>query len=119
MKTEDRERLGKEAGEIARADTLKHCKAVRLTPRLVVRRIKEGLDAKENKVFYDKDRGKCIIGPDMINHTARAKAIDQAISILDLKPAEKKEISGTVAINHELSPEVESMFEKIYQKGTK
>jgi hypothetical protein len=92
MKTEDRERLGKEAGEIARADTLKHCKAVKLTPRRVLKVIADGLTAMENNVFYDKDRGKCIIGPDLINWKARQKAVDQAISILDMKPAEKHEV---------------------------
>jgi hypothetical protein len=88
------------ANEIARSQTLKQCKSVGLTSRRVVRRIKEGLDALENKVFYDKDRGKCVFSPDMINWSARQKAIDQAISILDLKPAEKHKVehSGKVTL---------------------
>lgn len=80
------------AADYARKQILKQCRSVGLSSRLTIKRIKEGLDAKENKVFYDKDRGKCIVGPDMINHAARAKAIDQAISILDMKPAEKHEV---------------------------
>lgn len=116
MKSED-EKLCEKSLEIARAETLKHCKAVKLTPRRVLKRIAEGLDAKENKVFYDKDIGECVIGPDQINWTARQKAIDQAVSILDLKPAEKKEISGKLTMNHELSPELQEMFDSIY--GTK
>jgi hypothetical protein len=90
--TKKRETLGREAGEIARADTLKHCKAIGLTPRKVLRRIKEGLYAKENKIFYDKDRGRCVVGPDQINHTARAKAVDQAISVFGINAPEKSKI---------------------------
>lgn len=92
MKTAERERLGKESGEIARAETLRHCKAIKLTPRLVLRRIKEGLDAIQNDVFYDKDRGKCVVGPDMVNYKARSKSIDQAMSVLGIMAPEKHDV---------------------------
>jgi len=77
----------------ARKEVLRHCKAVKLTPRKALRRIADALDAKENKVFYDKDRGRCVIGPPMIDWAARAKAVDQAIAILDMKPAEKHDVA--------------------------
>ena len=88
------------AAGYARKMVLKQCKSVGLTTRLTIKRIREGLNALENKVFYDKDRGRCIIAPEMINWAARQKAIDQAISILDLKPAEKREIkhSGSIKL---------------------
>jgi hypothetical protein len=86
--------IGIEAREIARAEVLKECrrKDVNLGLRRVLRKISEGLEAQENKVFYDKDRGKCIVGPDQINWSARQKAVDQAMAILDLKPAEKHDV---------------------------
>lgn len=95
MKTEEREKLGKEAGEIARAETLKHCKAVKLTPRRILKRISEGLDAKENKVFYDKDRGRCITGPDMIAHEVRLDAAKMGLSIWGMKAPEKLDVTVT------------------------
>jgi len=57
MKRKECEELGKECGEFARSQTLKHCKVVKLTPRRVLKRISEGLDAKENKVFMTRIEG--------------------------------------------------------------
>jgi isopenicillin N synthase-like dioxygenase len=91
MNSED-EKFCQESLEIARAETLKHCKAVKLTPRRVLKGIAEGLDAKENKVFYDRQTEKVVYSKKLINWTARQKAIDQAVSILDLTPVEKKKI---------------------------
>ena len=86
------EEMGELAADAGRQHVLKQCKSVGLTSRLTIKRIREGLNALENKVFYDKDRGKCVTGPNMINWTARQKAVDQSISLLDLKPAEKRKI---------------------------
>jgi hypothetical protein len=104
------------AADHGRKKVLKDCKEVKLTPRRVLRRLAEGLDAIENKIFYDKDRGRCIVGPDQINWSARQKAVDQAISILGLKPPEKKEINGELKLNHELTPEVQDLFNRIYAR---
>ena len=95
------EDIGVKAAETARKQVLKHCKSVGLSARLTLKRVREGLDALENKVFYDKDRGKCITGPDMINWTARQKAVDQSMVILELKPPEKHEldVKGDMKIN--------------------
>lgn len=89
----ENEKLGKEAGELARAETLKHCKAVKFTPRRILQRLSEGLDAKENKVFYDKDRGKCIVGPDQIAHDVRLDAAKVGISIWGMKAPDKIEMN--------------------------
>jgi hypothetical protein len=96
MKKLSKEEMCQEAADYARKQVLKDCKAVGLTARKTIQRIKDGLDALETKVFYDKDRGKCVVGPDQINFTARAKAVDQAISILDLKAPEKQQIDLTI-----------------------
>ena len=81
--------------EYLRSQTIKAFKKAGVTLGRVAKRISEGLDANENKVFYDKDRGKCVVGPDMINWAARQKAIDQAVAILDIKPAEKHDVTVT------------------------
>lgn len=86
MKTD--EQIGAEAALKAHNKILKEAKAVKLTTRLVLQRLKEGLDAKENKVFYDKDRGKCILSPDLINWATRSKSIDQAMAIFNMAPKE-------------------------------
>jgi len=82
------EEIGAEAAKLAHAKVLREAKSVKLTTKKVLRRIAQGLDAKENRVFYDKDRGKCVVGPDMISWTARAKSIDQAMVVLDMTPKE-------------------------------
>ena len=84
--------IGQKSAEIARGELLKHCRSVSLSPRKVCKRIAESLDATEVKTHYDKDRGKWVYSTLMIDWAARAKAIDQAICILDLKPVEKRSI---------------------------
>lgn len=100
--------IGDKAKEIAREKILSLCKRVRLTPQRTLKRISESLDAKEHKVFYDKDRGRCVIGPTMIDWAARAKAIDQAIAILDIKPAEKIDLT----INEDLADRIRKARER-------
>jgi hypothetical protein len=107
------------AGDEARKQTLKECKAIGLTTRKTLKAIAEGLVAHEVKTNYDKDRARWAYSDDLIDHKTRLSAAALAISILDLKPPEKKELTGTLTLNHELPPEVETMFEKIYGKGKK
>lgn len=99
----ENEKLGKESGELARAETLKHCKAVKLTPRRILKRISEGLDAKENKVFYDKDRGKCVVGPDMIAHEVRLDSAKLGLSIWGMKAPDKLDVNVTGDIGDRLN----------------
>ena len=113
MKVEEREKLAKESGEIARAETLKHCKAVKLTPRRALKRIAEGLDAHEVKPHYDKDRGRWAYSKSLVAHGTRLKAAEMVISLLDMKPAERKKIEGELKHTHELSPELEELFKEI------
>ncbi len=101
MKTN--EEMGAEAALVARKVILVEAERVKLSTRRVLQRISDGLDATENKVFYDKDRGECVVGPDQINWTARQKAADQGIVVLDLKPPDKAKvdmnIKGDLKIN--------------------
>lgn len=94
MKIEEREKLGKESGEIARKHTLKEARVVGLTPRKALKRLSESLDAVENKVFYDKDRGRCVVGPDEVAHRIRLDAAKLTTSLLDMMPAEKIQFPG-------------------------
>jgi hypothetical protein len=113
------EEMCKIAGDYARKQTLKDCKVVGLTTRKTLKAIAEGLAAKETKTSFDKDRARWAYSDPLIDHKTRLSAAALAISILDLKPPEKKEIQGTLTLNHELPAEVETMFEKIYSKGKK
>jgi hypothetical protein len=83
--------IGQKCAEIARDAVLKDCKMVGLTLRKTLRRVKDGLDAKETKANYDKDRGKWVYSAPMVDWSARAKAVDQAISIFGIKAPEKHE----------------------------
>ena len=94
MKTN--EEIGAAAAKTARKKVLVEAKAVKLTTRRVLQRISEGLDAIDNKVFYDKDRGKCITGPDMVDHGHRLEAAGMGIIIHDMKPCERKKFDMRV-----------------------
>ena len=91
------EERGAKAAEIARKEVLKLCKTVKLTPTKTLQRIVEGLDAHDTKASYDKDRGKWVYSAPMTDWSARSKAIDQAICILDMKPVERKALEIDIA----------------------
>lgn len=93
MKTD--EQIGAEAAKIARRKVDAEADKTRLTTYRIFLRISEGLDAVENKVFYDKDRGKCIVGPDMVDHKRRLEAAGLGIVVRDLKPCEQQKIDVT------------------------
>jgi hypothetical protein len=63
-----------------------------ITPERLAQKLNEELDAKENKVFYDKERGKCHVGPSMISWKIRQAARMDAQKLLGLYPAEKVEM---------------------------
>jgi hypothetical protein len=114
MNVEVCEKAREVAAEYARQFVLAQCEKADLTLQKVLNGIVEDMDAEEEKVFYDKDRGKCIVGPKQRAHGARAKARDQAISILGIKAPEKIEASGSVNLDHELTPALQEVFDKIY-----
>jgi hypothetical protein len=72
---------------------LKECEAAGLTKKHVVKRLKESLDAFENKVFFDKDRSRCFVGPDEVAHRIRLDAAKLTTSLLDMMPAEKVDVT--------------------------
>lgn len=91
--------------------TLKVAQSIGLTTRLTLRRIREALNATETKANYDKDRGKWVYSAPMIDWGARSKAVDQAICILDLKPAEKHQVEHS--IDGELSDVVKEIIKGV------
>lgn len=104
--------IGDKSREIARKKVLKQCRDVKLTTRRILQRISEGLDAHENKVFYDKDRGKCIVGPDQIDHGRRLEAASLGVMIHDMKPCERKKVDLT-------APGIEEVLKEIANKKGK
>lgn len=91
MNSEDK-KLCEKSLEIARAETLKHCKAVKLTPRKALKRIAEGLDAHETKTFLDKRTGEVVYSKPLIAHGTRLKAAEMTMSLFDMMPAERKKV---------------------------
>lgn len=91
--------------------TFKVAHSIGLTTRLTLRRIREGMNATETKTNYDKDRGKWVYSAPMINWGARLKAVDQAICVLALKPAEKHQVEHT--IDGELSEVVRDIIKGV------
>jgi len=72
------------AADIAREKTMKSLRRYGVTPGRVAKRLSEALDAKETKVFNDKDDGIVYSTP-LVAHAARLKAIEIAVSLLDMK----------------------------------
>ena len=122
MNRED-EKLCQKSLEIARAETLKHCKAVKLTPRRALKRIAEGLDAYEVKAKYDVYSGKWKYSKQFVDHGTRLKAAEMVISLLDMKPAERKKVEfpdesgkpqqiGGLFSNMELAARIATILDK-------
>ena len=113
----EKAQIGLNETERQRQIVIKECKAVGLTSNKTFKAIAEGLQAHEVKTNYDKDRGQWKYSGELIDHKTRLTAAGLAITVLDLKPPEKKELTGSLTLNHELPPEVETLFDKIYSKG--
>jgi hypothetical protein len=117
MRSEAHEKACEEAAEFARQFVLREAEKADLTLQKILKGIVEDMDAEEEKVFFDKDRNRCVKGPKQRAYSARAKARDQAISILGIKAPEKIEASGSVNLDHELTPALQEVFDKIYSRG--
>lgn len=81
-----------EAARYAMKETEKLCKKAGLTKNRVLKRIKEGLDAHMVKATYDKDVGSFVYSKALIDHGTRLKAAEMATVLLNMKPAEKRQI---------------------------
>lgn len=92
------EALAAQAAKDAMKETEQLCKRAGLTRIKVLKRIKEGLDAKND------------FGAD---HKIRLKSAEMAIVLLDMKPAEKSKIEGELTHKHELSPELEELLQRM------
>lgn len=75
------------------SETVRLAKKVGLTPRRTLLRIKQGLDATDQKVFYDSNRGKCVLGPPLVAYGARCDYAKLAVTVLDMKPSEKLDVN--------------------------
>lgn len=117
MRSEAYHKACEEAAEFARQFVLREAEKADLTVQRILKGIVQDMDAEEEKVFYDKDRGRCVLGPKQRALGACAKARDQAMSILGIKAPEKIEASGSVNLDHELTPALQEVFDKIYGRG--
>lgn len=93
MKTD--EEIGAEAAKLAHDKIMQEAASVKLTTKKVLLRIAQGLDAHEIKVFYDRTIDQCVYSDKLINWTARAKSIDQAMAVLGMQANE-------MSINHKI-----------------
>lgn len=87
MKTD--EQMGSDAAKLAHQKILREAGRVKLTKRKVLQRISDGLDAFENKVFYDRQAGVCVYSRKLVNWETRSRSIDQSMVVLDMKPGAK------------------------------
>lgn len=71
------------------SETAKLANRVGLTPRRTLLRIKQGLDATDQKASYDKDRGKWVYSDPLVAWGARKDYAALAVTVLDMKPSEK------------------------------
>lgn len=108
------EQIGREAAEVARKTVLRQAKSVGLTTRKTLKRIAEGLDATDQKVFYDSNRGKCVLGPPMVAYGARCDYAKLAVTVLDLKPSEKLDVN----VNGNLPELLREARERAAKRGT-
>lgn len=88
-----------QGAEIAREEVLAECKRSGLTLRRTLKRIAEGLDAKEVKTHFDTDTGKWSYSRKLIAHKTRLEAVSLAVAVLGAKPSEKHDVNVTGNIN--------------------
>lgn len=83
---------GAEAHRITLDEFRKELKAKGLTEKFLVRKLKQGLNAKITRVF---NHGGLILYSDpLVDYETRRKYLDMALKLEDLYPTEKKEITG-------------------------
>lgn len=85
--------IGKKHRDKIMSETVKLANRVGLTPRRTLLRIKQGLDATDQKVFYDSNRGKCVLGPPLVAYGARCDYAKLAVTVLDMKPSDKLDVN--------------------------
>lgn len=105
----------KEIGSIRRDEiftrSAKVALSVKLTPKRTFKAISDGLDAFEVRSSYDKDAQKWSYSKKLIDHKTRLNAAGLSVMVLGLKTPEKHE--SEIKLSHELSPELEELFEKM------
>jgi len=91
------EEIGQKAADNARENTLNKLDSHGLTFDYLTKKLKRELNAKETKVFNDKDDG-IIYSKNMTAWTIRQKARQDAHKLRGDYPAEKTEHSGRVTL---------------------
>lgn len=82
-----------EAAQKARDEVLKTAKKKGVTLCRAMHRLKESLDAKETKVFLNKNTGVLVYSKPLIAHNIRLKAVEVALAIHDAIP-KRLELTG-------------------------
>ncbi len=84
--------IGELAGQTARKATMDACEKAGLTVSKVAETIVKALDATQVKAQYDSEVG-WQISDEFCDHPTRLKAVEASMTILDLKPSTKAEVS--------------------------
>ncbi len=79
------------AGRNTRAAIDDACAEVGLTVKKVAQTILDGMESKAVKIQMDV-RGEWQTSDEYIDHGVRLKAVEMAMTLMDLKPAEKHEV---------------------------
>ncbi|MFH2003080.1 MAG: hypothetical protein ABIK28_25670 [Planctomycetota bacterium] len=101
----DDDQIGREAASVARSEVLKMAREKGVTLSHAMTRLKDALDAKEEK-FFQKD-GIVTDQKDVIAHGIRLKATELALALHDAMPSQRHEheISGQIGATVSLSDE--------------
>lgn len=90
--TEEQKRMmGALAGQNARQGILDACESEGLTINKIAKVVNQALEATQVRVQMDM-KGKFQVSAPFVDHKTRLDAVDRAITLLDLKPVEKKQI---------------------------
>jgi len=90
-------------------------KQIRLTALRA--KLKQLLNAKDEKVFNDKETG-IVYSKKMVAHGPRLQAVKMCFELLDAFPAKTVRHEGEIEHTHkdQLSPELQTLFEKIIKR---
>lgn len=84
---------------------MKSLKRYRVTTGRVAKRLSEALDAHEVKVFHDKTSGEIVYSKPLVAHHIRMKAVELAVSILEMKPPDRLDLRDTTPPERKLTDE--------------
>lgn len=112
----DQERW-REAGLRARAKTNEIFETQGPTLELTIRRLKQALNAKIVKVFYDSKEGQVIYSKNLIDHTTRLRAVALIAQIRDLLPTQRMEHSGEIGLKALTDEQIDQRIAELTSKS--